>query len=308
MKKLFCILLSLVLIMSLASCGSASKNAAGADRGFDSDMAAFPSAKSEESSLSAESTENLASSQAFKQRKLVKHSKMDLQTKDFDNALKEIISSIEKMGGYIESQEISGRNLYNSGVNERYASINARIPTEKLNEAENKISELFNVTNRSSYIDDITDSYFDTDARLNSAKLKEERLLELLEKAESMEDIITIESKLSDVRYEIESLTAALAKMDKQVSFSYLNLNVHEVIEYDKLEKNFGQRMLGTFKRAGNNISSWAVDCFAFIIEDLPIIILNLSAFAFIVYVSVTILKKTGIWDKFKQLFSKKEK
>lgn len=303
MKRLSCILLTLIIILSLSSCGSTSSYSS-------KQYLASDSNKSTEVSMEgagAPKAENQSSNSALQQRKLVKHSEMELQTKDFDKALNEIISYVEQIGGYIESQQVSGRNLYNTNINERYASINARIPTEKLNQAEEKFSELYNVTNHSSYIDDITDSYFDADARLNSAKLKEQRLLELLEKAQSMEDIIAIESKLSDVRYEIESLTASLSRMDKQVAFSYLNLHLYEVIEYDRTEENFGERLLGTFKRAKSNIISWAGSCFSFIIEDLPIIILNLAVFALIVYALTAILKKSGILDKFRRLF-KKEK
>jgi hypothetical protein len=55
--------------------------------------------------------------------------------------------------------------------------------------------------------DDVTDQYFDAQSRLSALRVQETRLLvELLEEAASLEDILDIEDRLSEVRYEIERL------------------------------------------------------------------------------------------------------
>jgi len=221
------------------------------------------------------------------QRKIIKHSNMDLETKDFDTAFAQILDAVERSGGYIESQNISGQSIRNKDrYYERSASINARIPAEKLSEITSAIGGICNVTSQWEGIDDITDSYFDVEARLNTMRLQEERLLDILSKAESLEDVITLEAKLSDVRYEIESLTARIRRMDSQVAYSYLNLNLREVVEYQNVTaapKTFGERIGDAFVRSGNRLRNFFEGSVIFIIEDLPLIVIRFAIFAVIV-------------------------
>ena len=229
------------------------------------------------------------------QRKIIKHSNMDLETKDFDTAFAQITDAVSRSGGYIESQNISGQSMRNKDrYYERSANINARIPAEKLDEITGTIGGICNVTSHWEGIDDITDSYFDVEARLNTMRLQEERLLDILSKAESLEDIITLEAKLSDVRYEIESLTARIRRMDSQVAYSYLNLNLREVVEYQNVAsapKTFGERISDAFVRSGNRLRNFFEGAVIFAIEDLPLMLIRIVIFAVIVVVAYRFIR-----------------
>ena len=105
---------------------------------------------------------------------------------------------------------------------------------------------LCNVLSQSERVEDITDSYYDSQAHLKTLQIQEERLLAILAQAEKLEDIITLEAALSDVRYQIESLTASLRRMDSQVAYSFLDLSLQEVVEYQVVQEKpqtFGERM-----------------------------------------------------------------
>ncbi len=180
-------------------------------------------------------------------RKVIRHANMELETKEFDPALSGILQAVANAGGYIESQDQGGGSSYGSGrYRERYANINARVPSAKLDEVIRSVGGLCNVVTQSQSMDDITDRYYDAEAHLTTLRVQEERLLEILSKAEKLEDIITLESALSDVRYQIESLTASLRRMDSQVTYSFLNLSLQEVVEYQVMQekpRTFGERM-----------------------------------------------------------------
>lgn len=184
-------------------------------------------------------------------RKIIRHVSMDLETREFASALRSIQQTVADAGGYIESQSQDGYSLGSrSRYQERYASIQARIPSARLDEAVRSVGGFCNVLSQSENMDDITESYFDSQARLSSLKIQEERLLAILEKAEKLEDVITLENALSDVRYQIESLTASIRRMDSQVAYSYLNISLREVVEYQEiLEKpqTFGERIRDAF-------------------------------------------------------------
>jgi hypothetical protein len=119
-------------------------------------------------------------------RKVVRYASLSLETKEFDNALAQIRALIEQSGGYIENESVSGVSIQSRDrYNERSASISARIPAEKLDEVTSSVGGVCNVLNRSENASDITDSYFDSQARLDSLTLQEERLLDILPRQRS---------------------------------------------------------------------------------------------------------------------------
>ncbi len=229
-------------------------------------------------------------------RKIVKHSYLSLETKEFDTALEQIIAAITEQGGYIESQNTNGQSLtYRGSYYERSASIQARIPADKLDSVTTAVGGICNITSKNENIDDITDSYFDTEAHLNSLKLQEERLLDILSKAEKLEDVISLEQALSDVRYQIESLTATMRRMDSQIAYSYLNLDLREVVEYQQVEtapKTLGDKIVASFKRSGEKLAWFFESLLLFVIEDLPLVIIWLVIFGVLTFISFKLARR----------------
>lgn len=218
---------------------------------------------------------------AQQNRKLVKHSDMQLQTKEFDTAIAQITQMIEQAGGYVESQQVSGRGMddpIDRGT-ARSAYINARIPADRLDEVGGKICGVCHVLSKSERIEDIGEQYFDTQARLKSLSLQEERLLEILGKAEKLEDVITLESALSGVRYEIETLTASVRRMDSQVQYSFLNLSLNEVVDYEPVNdipRTFGDRMALALQNSGSRVVKSMERTLVNAVEGGPVFVWNL--------------------------------
>ena len=200
-----------------------------------------------ESNGGADASAEMPQFQMPDSRKIIRHLSMELETREFTEAVQSIQAAVAEAGGYIESQNQEGYSLGSrSRYQERYANIQARVPSAKLDEVARWVGGFCNVLSQSESMDDITDSYYDAQAHLKSLQIQEERLLAILEKADKLEDIITLESALSDVRYQIESLTASLRRMDSQVAYSYLNISLREVVEYQEVQekpRTFTERM-----------------------------------------------------------------
>ena len=200
-----------------------------------------------ESNGGADASAEMPQFQMPDSRKIIRHLSMELETREFTEAVQSIQAAVAEAGGYIESQNQEGYSLGSrSRYQERYANIQARVPSAKLDEVARSVGGFCNVLSQSESMDDITDSYYDAQAHLKSLQIQEERLLAILEKADKLEDIITLESALSDVRYQIESLTASLRRMDSQVTYSYLNISLREVVEYQEVQekpRTFTERM-----------------------------------------------------------------
>ena len=91
------------------------------------------------------------------------------------------------------------------------------------------VSEIGNVTQKNESVEDVTLQYVDVESRKKALETEQERLMELLSSAENMEDLLAIESKLSEVRYELENYGSQLRMLDNQIDYSTVNVDVDEV-------------------------------------------------------------------------------
>ena len=104
--------------------------------------------------------------------------------------------------------------------------LTVRIPADRFDDFINALrSSSGSVVNVSVYSDNITKQYNDTVIEIEALNTQHQRLLQLLEKAETVEDIMTIESELTNVRYELESQESRLRVMDNQIDYSTIYLS-----------------------------------------------------------------------------------
>ena len=151
------------------------------------------------------------------------------------------------------------------------------------------VSGLGNVTQKNESVEDVTLQYVDVESRKKALETEQDRLLELLSQAENMEDLLAIESKLSDVRYELESYGSQLRMLDNQIDYSTVNVDVDEVERVtDTGEKSF----FGEIKdRFGDSLYTVGRDIREFVIVvlgSLPI----LMVWAVIIVIVVLAVRK----------------
>lgn len=186
--------------------------------------------------------------QGVTEKKLIRNVNLEVETTEFDALLAGINSQVEAMGGYVEN--FSSSNYSSEDV--RRADIVARIPSDGLDGFLDNVSQQSNVVYRSESVDDVTLQYVDLDTRKKAMTVERDRLLELLEQAETVADIIEIESRLSEINYEIESLEARLRTIDNQVTYSTVYINICEVKVYTPVaDKTIWQKIGDGF---GNNV------------------------------------------------------
>ena len=230
-------------------------------------------------------------------RKLIRTFDIQIQTKEFDSVVEGIQKKISELGGYIEQSSMDSGSSYYSHYN-RYSYMTVRIPSDKLDQFVSTVQENANVTNISESTEDITLSYVDVESRKTALETEQGRLLELLEKAETVEDIITIESRLSEVNYQLESYTSRLRTMDNQVDYSTVHIDISEVDRETKVEPKtfweevtdeFGDSMYG-LGRGFRNFAIW-------FLGSLPYILL----WAAFIGMIVLLMKKIGKRKKFEK-------
>lgn len=194
--------------------------------------------------------------------KLIREANLRIQTTEFEQAVSKLDELVVGMGGYFQNASLRGGNYRNVNAN-RSGDYTIRIPAEQYDSFMAQTGDLGYVTSRNETTDNIGEQYYDTEARLKTQKTKQERLLSLLEKAENMEDIISLETALSDVEYEIERLSSTLNRYDSLVGFStvYLTLDeVHKVSEETGVTNTLGQRMAKGFSSSVEGLIDGAQD------------------------------------------------
>ena len=239
-----------------------------------------------------ESAEKTSDSSPLENRKIIKTVNISAETKEFDDACKQIETLVANLGGYIQSSNSYGRSYYDGSRSSRSANYTLRIPADKLNEFTDATRSTVNIISQRENVDDITDTYVDVEARLNSLKLEEERLLVLLEKGDNLSDIITVEERLSDVRYQIESYTARIRGYDTLIAYSTVNIDLSEVIEYTPAKTDtFDDRISKAFRESwadfADGCRNFAVDA----VYSVPTILVLIVIAAVIVLI-VLIIKK----------------
>jgi hypothetical protein len=222
---------------------------------------------------------------AAEQRKIIKSGELTIQSLKFDESISSITKAVEKLGGYIENSSIDGKQTVGKEqFVARNAKLQVKIPKDKFDGFINDAGNFGTVIYKSIKGEDITSSYFDTEARVNSLKIQEERLLELLKKSGSLKDVFEIEQQLSNIRYQIESLTGNLKKWDNLVEFSSLTLNINEVEEIkavDKAPKGFGEKLGYNFKQSIISLGGLLKSFVLLLASALPYLVI-LSGIAFV--------------------------
>ena len=306
MKKLFSLTLALMLIFSLCACGSSAKydtayaTAAAvedevyyASDYYEADAAAEYGGFAANSGADSVQVQESGGSD-INPDKIIYSASAQLETTEFDSALEKLSALIDSCGGFVESSSINGANYYSQShgytVN-RSASYTIRIPSTSFSSVMSSLSSIGNVPYTNMYTENITGQYYDTQARLEAYKTQETRLLEMMEIAETVEDIITIEDRLTEVRYEIESMQSTLNNWDRKVSYSTLYLDVTEVSEYTpvaEIKVGYGEKLAAAVKNGLASVGSFFADFLLWFVEALPTLII-LGAIA---WIAVKIIKK----------------
>lgn len=269
-KRLLTALTAGMLSIALAACGGSSGatyEAQAEDMAaeyYDAEMNAYGA---EDAFLMEEKGETPSENAAMTNRKLIKTVNLDVETKDYDGLVANLETQIEELGGYVEYLDCYGSSY-------RHASITARIPAAKLDGFVRQIGETANITGRSESVEDVTLQYVDLDSHIRMLEEERDRLLELLSTAQTIEDMITIESRLGEVRYQLESMNSQLRTFDNQVDYSTVHIDIEEVIELTPVvELTDGERIAQGFAKSVADVLFGIKEFFIGLIINIPYII-----------------------------------
>ncbi|MEI3092680.1 MAG: DUF4349 domain-containing protein [Oscillospiraceae bacterium] len=278
MKKMTAILVTLCMLAALlAGCGGASKST----QAFDAAAAApaeaangayydMESAKSEDGGLTGDTDSTVLP----EGRKWIITVNMSAETEDLDALMEALNGKISGLGGYVEDQDSYNGSMYSSR-RYRSASLTVRIPAQRVDEFTEEMSGIANVVSTNLSREDITLSYVATESRVKALQTEEARLLELMEQAETMADLLEIESRLTDVRYELENRASQLRLYDNQVDYATIYLSIDEVQEYTPVEEpTVWERISGGFVSSIKGVGNGLLDLLVWVLAKSPYLVI----------------------------------
>lgn len=268
-RKTFAIIsLMIILALMFTACGSGRKNATdisypGAPQNnsgkADYDSASpqeapmpYPSAVAELDEGGFGETKSKYTStlnDVMSQRKMIMDGDVSLETQHFDDTIDELDQLVNDFGGFTEVRNVRGKSKNSYSL--RTANFIIRVPAETFDLVLKNMGTIGTVLESNAKGTDITDSYYDTESRIKTLKVQEETLLDILSKSTKLEDVITLESRIAEVRYEIERHENTIRNYDRLVSFSRITIFIQEVddkTETKPTPKTLGDRVSGSFK------------------------------------------------------------
>ena len=292
MKKIFAFFLCVVLAFSLVGCGAKSNDMAVDEMELYSaaDSAGgifYNTSESLNSKVELQSdsvpNENGEAPQKNNE-KIIKTVEAYVMTKEYDKYIDSLTASVTANGGYIEN---SDANMGGYGNTNRHSVYKLRIPADKLAAFMLSAEENGKITSKTETQQNVTLEYVDVESRISAYETEKETLTGLLEKAASLENVLAIQERLSEVNYQIENYTAQLRVLENRVSYSTVTLHINEVERVVESERTLWQRIKNEFLDNIDNLKEGLEDFAVAVIGGIPVII----PVAVIAIVAIIIIK-----------------
>lgn len=218
------------------------------------------------------------------EQKIIRTASLNISTQAFEESLAALKQLCLDKGGWIAYEYESDSNT------RRTASLTLRIPSDELDSFLAGVGDTGRITSRSESADDVTESYYDTKARLETQQALMTRLQALITDAANLSDLLALESQMADTQYQIDQLQASLNSTDRRVNYATVDIALREDMPSDSLtdpERTLTQRLLDGITTGLNACASFLSDMLVFLAAALPFI-----GIVGVIAVAVVIIRK----------------
>ena len=236
---------------------------------------------------------------SFAGNKIIYSANMQLESKNYDDSVNSLNNILNKFEIIVDNKNERDYDDYwyttsyrTSGIKGRILDLSIRVPVTDFDKL---LSELANidsvhVTSSSVNSSDMTKTYNDNASKIETLKIQETRLNELLGQANNVSEILEIEDRLVMVRYELKRLNNQNDSIDYDVKYSPIYISLREVNKYSVEKYGFGERLKDTFGESWTNFVEFLQDSIVWLIMILPCMI----ALIVLWFVINFVLKKLG--------------
>ena len=176
------------------------------------------------------------------ERHIIQNAGIELETEDFDSVVSELRLVAPSFGGYVESEILSARGV-------RMFTIVLRVPVAEFEPALARVESLADVRFLNQRAEDVTERFYDIVGNLETRRIEEERILALIEEAVDIQDLLVLETRLSNTRLSIDLYISQLTNMAGLIAFSTINVTLVDISEEEIIiaTPSLGERIGGAF-------------------------------------------------------------
>jgi len=217
---------------------------------------------------------------------------MSLECKSMESAAKELKDKVKAQGGYIESEDYSAISQWNDT---KRMNFTIRLPKGNVDSFLDFLNGEGRILSKSENLQDVRLQYRDAKNHIKALETEQERILALMEKAETVDQLIALENRLTEIRYQLDSYNSEILDYDNKVDFSTIYLELQESID-GKINQsgNYGffDRVRDGFIRNLFEIRLFFSDLALFVLVFIPQILLVLLAIIAIVFANKKLLNR----------------
>ncbi|MGV8146649.1 MAG: DUF4349 domain-containing protein [Alkaliphilus sp.] len=263
MKKILLLILVLVFTFNIIGCAS--------DREGDT-----PRPESNQSSdIAGMQTNELNIESIEMQKKLIKNLSASIEVQDIEKAISEITNMVTPLNGYIHNQRLW------SNEKNTWADVNIKVPSIHFAQISSELKNIGKVTNTNISSTDVTEEFIDLVARRKTFETQEVRLLSFTDKAENVDELLSIERELERVRFEIERIIGRINYLENAIDYSNININLTSKLQPTTAKINGSwERIVFAFKDGLGVFGRVVIGFVTVLVWSLPFIIVILICLA----------------------------
>jgi hypothetical protein len=208
-------------------------------------------------------------------RKIIKNAHLSLTVDDYEQAVDEIRAKVVTLNGYVayETEHTTDK------LGTKRGSMQVRIPQPGFDTFLAGLQPLGEMKRKEIDSQDVTEEYIDITGRLSALRVKEERLLDILTKSGSLNEILAVENELANTRSQLETTEGRLRYLNNQTSFSTISISLEQAsVSTQQVTagglKGVGQRAKAAFIEAINNILVGTGNLLVFISAAIPYLVI----------------------------------
>jgi hypothetical protein len=200
-------------------------------------------------------------------RKIIYNARVELVTEDLAGLEGRLRRLVEVSKGYYADSQVSGK----TGA-QRDATWKVRVPVEAYDSFLEGVKSLGELVSVRADSQDVSEEYYDVEARIKNKKIEEERLVKLLAEATGkLEEVLKVERELSRVREEIERFEGRLRVLANLTSLTTVTIAAREVHDYEPPQApTFSTRIARTFGGSVDSLRRFGENAVLFVVGIAP--------------------------------------
>ena len=181
---------------------------------------------------------------------LIRRATLSLDVDSVDQGFSQIRTIVNAQNGdVLEMQDYGDR--------QRSVSFTLRVPQERLDATLDALAELGEIRGRSIETEDVSDQLVDLQARISNSKKSEAALQEIMSRSGEIADVLEVSRELSNVRQEIETMSALQKKLQTQVRYSTIRLNLQSAIALTSNKPGFSTQIANSWNESTESVGEF---------------------------------------------------